>query len=102
MDEIFENKENHYIKWRKRVIKEAIAEESEFERIYDRENQWRTWGIIEIMTRNPNVDSFVKEKEAEIEELRKEVQRLKQLLCDHDYVAMDDKGWYCKICEKMT
>ena len=32
--------------------------------------QWRKWGVIEIMIRNPNVDSFVKETEAEIARLR--------------------------------
>lgn len=35
------------------------------------DDQWRTWGVIEIMIRNPNVDSFVKEKEAELTRLRK-------------------------------
>jgi hypothetical protein len=32
--------------------------------------EWRTWGVIEVMIRNPNVDSFVREKEAEIAALR--------------------------------
>lgn len=36
----------------------------------DELDQWRTWGVIEVMIRNPNVDSFVKEKEAQETHLR--------------------------------
>ena len=31
--------------------------------------QWATWGVIEVAVRNPNVSSFVTEKEAEIARL---------------------------------
>ena len=30
---------------------------------------WETWGIVEIMARNPNIDSWVKEKEKYISDL---------------------------------
>ncbi len=32
--------------------------------------QWTKWGVIEVMIRNPNIASFVKEKEAELAEAR--------------------------------
>jgi hypothetical protein len=46
------------------------APPTELERLRAEVAQWRTWGVIEVMIRNPNVDSFVKEKEAEITRLR--------------------------------
>lgn len=38
-----------------------------------------TCGVIEIMVRNPSVVSFVREKEGEIERLRSENKRLREI-----------------------
>lgn len=47
----------------------------EIERLKSELEQWRTWGVIEIMVRNPNVFEFVKDKEAEIDRLTRQLIR---------------------------
>lgn len=57
--------------------------------------QWRTWGVIEIMIRNPSVMEFARDKEAEIERLRRLLGRGVTIL---DNMAKENKpaiafGW---------
>lgn len=53
-----------------RLIASALDLNAEVGRLREQDHQWRNWGVIEVMIRNPNVDSFVKESEATAERLR--------------------------------
>ena len=50
-------------------------------------NQWKTWGIVEIAVRNPNVASYMQEwedrttkAEAEVERLKNDLEKTEALL----------------------
>lgn len=47
----------------------AVLEPKAPPTVEDIDRQWRDYCVIEVMIRNPNVDSFVREKEAEVEGL---------------------------------
>ena len=52
-------------------IEKAAQERAEAEvgRLKNTTQCWQTWGVIEIMRRNVNVDSFVRDQEARVREL---------------------------------
>jgi hypothetical protein len=49
------------------------ALEAEVARLKDECDFMKVCGVIELMARNPNIDSFVKEKEAQIEQLEQDL-----------------------------
>lgn len=52
------------------------------------EDNIRNWGVIEFMVRNPNVDSFVKDKEAQLKEANN---RIMELECMIDELRIPEK-----------
>jgi hypothetical protein len=51
------------------LIRDWHALRAEVARLKDECDFMKVCGVIELMVRNPNIDSFVKEKEARIEQL---------------------------------
>lgn len=58
----------------------------------DIDHQWRNWGVIEVMIRNPNVDSFVREKEIEVERLWKRIR---------DIASQSDPAWAVQMAKQL-
>lgn len=62
-------------------LEENLAENKELRAEND---NFKTWGIIEIMVRNPSVNCFVAEKEAQIKSLETKLERMRDVLKEAD------------------
>jgi chromosome segregation ATPase len=58
---------------------------------------WKNWGVIEVMVRNPNVDSFVKEAEQRIAKAEAEIAALKQEFV----IQRIEREEYKKKCDEL-
>ncbi len=62
------------------------------------DKQWASWGVIEVMIRNPAVNEFVKDKETEIDRLTAAIATLRDSVVEMEAYndvpgAQDDPVW---------